>query len=590
MKLIGRYCKKYTFFIILAVSIKLVAAFTELAIPSLLEYIIDTVAPSGNADLVIICGVGMFMLALICRTLNVIANRRSIKTSSLATYELRRDLFSRVLNLSGTQTDEFGLPSLTSRMTSDSYNVQNFIRSSQTMGVRAPMLLIGGLVMTFTMDKGLAMILLLLTPVILTVLVFVSRKGIPLYELVQESVDNIVRIMRENITGIRVVKALSKEEYEIGRFDTANMEMTRKDRRAGIVMALPGPLMTLFLNIGLTCVVYFGARRVNAGRTEPGVILAFLTYFNMILMGILGLNRILIMMSRANASAGRIETVINMPDTPLPIPDHEAAVPYGTGYIVFDNVSFSYCRHDTDEGSSFGGDEPLKTLSNLSFEIPAGGTLGIIGATGSGKTTIIKLLMRFYEADEGNIFVDGKDVRLYDRSELRQKFGVVFQNDVIFSDTIGENIAFGRELSETEISGAAEDAMAAGFISEYEDSFDHKSDIHGANFSGGQKQRLLIARALAAHPDILVLDDSSSALDYKTDSLLRKAIRSNYKPTATIIIAQRISSIMNLDSIIMLEDGIICGLGTHEELLDSCPSYREIYETQMGEGDGYAAS
>ena len=349
-------------------------------------------------------------------------------------------------------------------------------------------------------------------------------------------------------------------------------------------MALPGPIVTLFLNTGLTLVVLIGARRVNAGATQPGVILAFLTYFNMILMGVMGLNRVFMLLSKANASAARIAEVCQMPDDLKRIDPRDAASTDREGFIVFDHVSFSY-GGDSTGGSraAFAGSTRQKCLKGIDFTVRKGGSLGIIGATGSGKTTIINLLMRFYDADEGHVFVDGKDVRAWDPDELRSRFGVVFQNDAIFADTIRENVTFGRPVDEDGLRKALEDAMAANFVSAYEDGADHKAAIHGANFSGGQKQRLLIARALAAGPDILVLDDASSALDYRTDADMRRAIRENHGDATLIVIAQRVSSIMGLDQIIVLDEGEMIGRGTHEELLRSCPVYKDIHETQMGE-------
>ncbi len=429
-----------------------------------------------------------------------------------------------------------------------------------------------------TMDVGLASILCVMAPIMLAVAIGVSLRGIPLYDKVQQSVDEIVRIMRENITGIRVVKALSKEDYERRRFATANQTMTRRDRKAGVVMALPGPLMTLALNIGLTLVVVIGAIRVNAGVTQPGVILAFLTYFNMILMGVMGLNRVFMMMSKATASAKRIQAVIDQPEGLEPLPEGQAAQQEQPGYVVFDHVTFRYGETgEVHEGIQMA-------LNDLSFTMKKGGSLGIIGATGSGKTTVINLLMRFYDATEGHIFVDGKDVRTYDKDSLHRKFGVVFQNDVIFAASLAENIDFGRDVDEDGIRAAAANAMAKDFIEAYDDTYQHRAAIHGANLSGGQRQRVLIARALAAKPDILVLDDSSSALDYRTDAALRKVIREEYRDTTTIVVAQRVSSIMSLDDIIMLDEGEVIGHGTHAELMASCPQYREIYQTQMGKG------
>ena len=588
MRFIFSYLKKYRGMIVAAMTIKSIAALGELMLPYVLEHMVDDVVPRQSRALIFGWGAVMIALAVFVRQTNVKANRMSTKVAKESIYEIRRDLFWKSLGLSGNQVDEFGLPSLNSRMTSDSYNVQNFIRSFQAMGVRAPILLIGGIAITLTMDVGLASVLCILAPIMVGLVVWVSWKGIPLYEKVQESVDDIVRIMRENITGIRVVKALSKEDYEVRRFGEANEQMAGKDIRAGIVMALPGPLMTFVLNVGLTIVVVVGAVRVNGGVTKPGVILAFLTYFNMISMGVMGLNRVFMMMSKANASAARIAAVVHAQDELVPLPEEEAAATEREGYIVFDHVGFNYGRAQGEEHfpgqavGRFDGQGRQKSLDDIDFSMKKGGTLGIIGATGCGKTTIINLLMRFYDADEGAVFIDGKDVRTYDKDALHRMFGVVFQNDVIFSDSLKENIAFGRDVSPEQMDAAAADARARDFIREYEDTYEHKAVVRGANLSGGQRQRVLIARALAAAPDILILDDSSSALDYKTDAALRKAIRERHADTTTIIVAQRISSIMSLDDIIVLEEGKIIGHGTHDQLLESCPMYQEIYRVQMG--------
>ncbi len=587
MRFIFSYLKKYRGMIVAAMTIKSIAALGELMLPYVLEHMVDDVVPRQSRALIFGWGAVMIALAVFVRQTNVKANRMSTKVAKESIYEIRRDLFWKSLGLSGNQVDEFGLPSLNSRMTSDSYNVQNFIRSFQAMGVRAPILLIGGIAITLTMDVGLASVLCILAPIMVGLVVWVSWKGIPLYEKVQESVDDIVRIMRENITGIRVVKALSKEDYEVRRFGEANEQMAGKDIRAGIVMALPGPLMTFVLNVGLTIVVVVGAVRVNGGVTKPGVILAFLTYFNMISMGVMGLNRVFMMMSKANASAARIAAVVHAQDELVPLPE-EAAATEREGYIVFDHVGFNYGRAQGEEHfpgqavGRFDGQGRQKSLDDIDFSMKKGGTLGIIGATGCGKTTIINLLMRFYDADEGAVFIDGKDVRTYDKDTLHRMFGVVFQNDVIFADSLKENIAFGRDVSPEQMDAAAADARARDFIREYEDTYEHKAVVRGANPSGGQRQRVLIARALAAAPDILILDDSSSALDYKTDAALRKAIREHHADTTTIIVAQRISSIMSLDDIIVLEEGKIIGHGTHDQLLESCPMYQEIYRVQMG--------
>ncbi len=585
MKFLWKYVRKYKKIILAGMGLKLAGTLVELLIPYVMEHLLDNVVPRKDIVQVLLWGGVMILLACCVRFFNVTANRTAVRVARDNILSIRRDLFHTALNLSGRQMDEVGLPSLISRMTSDTYNVQNFIQSVQTLGIRAPIMLLGGIAITLTMDSGLALILCVMAPVMIALVVFISFKGIPLFDKVQKGMDDIVRIMRENITGIRVVKALSKEPYEMRHFASANDTVSRRDIKASVTMSLPGPIVTLFLNTGLTLVVLLGARRVNDGLTQPGVILAFLTYFNMIMMGVMGLNRVFMMLSKANASAARVADVAELPEDLKTVPEEEAARTDRDGYIVFDRVSFSYAEGKGSEAgaAAFAGSTRQQCLKNVDFTIRKGGSLGIIGATGSGKTTIINLLMRFYDAGEGHVFVDGKDVRAWDKDDLHRRFGVVFQNDAIFADTIRENVVFGREVGDAALQEALADAQAADFVNRYEDGADHEAAIHGGNFSGGQKQRLLIARALAAKPDILILDDASSALDYRTDAELRKAIGDHHRDATLIVIAQRVSSIMNLDQIIVLDEGEMIGKGTNEELLASCPAYREIQQTQMGE-------
>jgi len=576
MKLIFRYMKKYKVAVFAAIFIKLIGTMSELSLPYILEYMIDYVVPSKDLVQVVIWGVIMFAASIFCRQFNVMANRKAIYNAHKVSYDVRGDLFKKTANLSGDSFDEFTLPSLISRMTSDSYNVQSAVQQLQSLCVRAPMMLLGGVIMTLFMDFHLAMILIVMLPFLIGVVLIVSLKGIPIYTKVQQRLDSVVRIMRENITGIRVVKALSKADYEKRRFSRANEEMAKSDIRAGTVMAIPGPFMQLCLNVGLTLVVIFGAKRVNDGLMQPGIILAFLTYFNMITMGVMGLNRIFMSLSKASASADRIDDVLKGNDDWIKT-DKEPVE--GDDFISFENVSFSYGKElNTDNG--FAGGKREKALDNISFSLKKGESLGIIGPTGCGKTTIINLLMRFYDPDEGSIRIDGKSISSFDKDELRSKFGAVFQNDMIFKDSLYNNIDFGRHISKDEIDKAIKDALADEYINALDKGLEYQADIKGANLSGGQKQRLLVARALAGRPQILVLDDSSSALDYKTDSAMRKAIKENHKESTLILIAQRVSSVMGMDKIMVMDNGKCIGLGTHKQLMESCSAYRETYEMQ----------
>ncbi|MBR3505064.1 MAG: ABC transporter ATP-binding protein [Clostridia bacterium] len=581
MKLLFRSVARYKWAIVMAIFVKLLGTMAELLLPYILEHMVDVVVPSGKLGQVIFWGLMMFAAAVACRMLNVSANRKAIFNAHRVSYDVRQALFEKTTNLSGSQFDAFGLPSLISRMTSDSYNVQSAVQQFQSLCVRAPIMLVGGIIMTMSMDAHLALILVIMLPFLLGVVLFVSSRGIPLFAGVQRRLDTVVRIMRENITGIRVVKALSKGEYEKKRFAEANRDMADSDIRASSIMAIPGPFMQMSLNVGLVLVIIIGARRVDAGVMRPGVILAFLTYFNMITMGVMGLNRIFITMSRASASANRIDAVLQTQTDQLILSESEAKKPGGDEFIRFENVNFSYTAED-DSGAGFAGGKHEQALTDISFALKKGESLGIIGPTGCGKTTIINLLMRFYDVQDGGVFVDGRDVRTYDKDELRRKFGAVFQNDMVFKDTLRENINFGRGIGEDALSGAVEDAMAAEYVNSLDDGLDYEATIKGANLSGGQKQRLLVARALAGDPEILVLDDASSALDYKTDAAMRKAIESHHGDSTLIMIAQRVSSVMGMTHVMVMDNGRCIGYGTHEELLESCPAYKEIYDIQMG--------
>lgn len=560
--------------------IKLLGAVTELLIPFILEHLIDEVVPLGQMDKVLLWGMLMVLTALVTRQLNVWANRIAIDNAHNVSYDVRQALFAKTANLSGTEFDKFGLPSLISRMTSDSYNVQTCVQSLQTMCIRIPILMVGGIAVTLAMDPVLSSILCIIVPILILVVLSVSRYGIPLYRQVQERLDSVVRIMREDITGIRVVKALSKTEYEKNRFAGANSAMTRSDIKASSIMAVPGPFMQMCLNTGLTLVVWVGAIRVNEGLVKPGVILAFLTYFNMVMQGVMGINRIFMMVSKASASANRIAQVLDSKSSQRVLSAAEAMQPEGEGFIRFEHVNFSY---HADAGQMVTGGVQEQCLYDINFSLNRGESLGIIGPTGCGKTTIINLLMRFYDATSGGVFVDGRDVRSYQKDELRRRFGVVFQNDMVFYNTLRENIRFGRNLDDAALLRAVEDAVASEYIDSLEQGLDYQADIKGANLSGGQKQRLLISRALAADPEILVLDDSSSALDYKTDAALRRAIFEHHKNSTTIMIAQRVSSIQNMTRILVMDNGRCIGYGTHQQLLETCPAYLEIYQAQMGE-------
>jgi len=567
MKFLLTYLRPFRNRMSVGFSIKVAGTVAELFLPYILTHILDNVIGTLRVEKVVFWGVVMIICAAAACAGNIIANRMAAKTSKDFSKKMRKDLFAKTLYLSASDTDRFTIPSLESRITTDTYNVHNFVSMMQRMGVRAPILLIGGLSISFFMDANLALVMLATLPFIFITVYSISKNGVPLYSKVQKSIDNMVRVVREDTQGIRVIKALSKNDYENRRYDAVNLELSKKERRAGTIMGSVNPIMTLLMNLGITAVVAISAFTVAKGISTPATVIAFVQYFTLISMAMMVISRIFVMYTKCAASANRIAEVLETPDRFFVTEDDSPADE--EKFISFENVSFSYLGKKNN-------------LENLSVSVPKGGTLGIIGATGSGKSTFAKLLMRSYEADSGKIKISGREISSYSRKELTAMFGVALQNDFLYADTVRENIAFGRELSDDEIRRAAKIAQAEEFIEALPEKYDHVIAPKGTNLSGGQRQRLLIARAVAAKPDIIILDDSSSALDYKTDAALRKALDTELSGSTVITVAQRVSSVKNCGLILVLDNGKVIGRGTHEELLETCPEYKEISDSQMG--------
>lgn len=585
MRTVYKYIKPVLWPMIGGLTLKFIAAMFDLTIPYFLETIIDKAAPTGQINQVLFWGVVMLVCSVLALVTNVTANRMAVRNTSKVTKTLRHDLFAKISHLSARKTDEFTVSSLISRLTTDSYNVNDMLVRVQRIGVRAPFLLIGGIIITLTLDPVLTLVLVAMLPIIAVVVYFVTKYSVPIYTHCQQMLDKLVRTVQENATGVRVIKALGKGEHERKRFDNVNAGLANENKKAGVIMAITNPAATIVLNIGLTLVVIVGARRVNSGLTEPGTILAFLSYFTIILNAMLGITRVFVICSKGSASAKRIESVLLAEDDMPILPEEENAQTENADapHIEFRGVTFSYNKKEETDGLRSEERDYIKNnLTDISFTLNRGQTLGIIGATGSGKSTIVNLLIRFYDPDKGTVLVDGRDVRCIPREELCKKFGIAFQNDFIMANSIFENISFGRDLTEEQVNRAIVLAQAKQMIDELPEGTGYRLTARGTNISGGQKQRMLIARAVAAEPEILILDDSSSALDYKTDASLRKALHSSLPDTTTVIIAQRISSIMNADLILVLDEGSIIGRGRHSELMESCPEYKLIADTQMG--------
>ena len=560
--------------------IKAVGTVMDLFLPWILSYIIDDIIPTKSIKMTVFWGCIMIVCSFIAWSGNIIANRMASRVAGDCTRALRHDLFEKISYLDASTVDKLTISSLESRITSDTYNVHAMVGMIQRLGVRAPILVIGGLVVSLMLDARLTLILALTMPFIALSVFIISGRGVKLYRKLQNAVDDIVSVVRENATGVRVIKALCKTEYEKKRFDGVNTKAIDIERQAGTIMSLTNPLITFFLNAGLCAVIAAGAYWVDGGVSTNGKIVAFMSYFTIISNATISISRIFTSSSKGIACMDRIDKVLcEEPSLWLDeyadnsnFPEEEASASTAVPpHIEFRNVTFAY--------------DNKKVLDDISFTINHGETLGIIGATGSGKSTIISLLMRMYDVDSGEILIDGVNIKKIPSKKLRERFGAVFQNDFLFADTIYENVSFGRDLSKDVVDDALVKAQASSFVGAYDDKTEHMLDIKGANLSGGQKQRLLIARAIAASPEILILDDSSSALDYKTDAELRRVIRTSMKNTTSIIIAQRISAVMNADKILVLEGGCCIGLGKHDELMEKCDVYRETAEVQMSGGE-----
>ena len=567
MRTLFRYIRPKVWAISLGFCIKFGGTVAELLLPWMLSVILDRYVPARDLRMVWIWGGWMVVFALLAMVFNVMANRMATATSRDVIQSLRHDLFQRVLELSCVQEDGFTTPSLVARLTSDTYNVHRMVDRMQRLGVRAPILLLGGIAITITLEPALALVLIAMLPLLGLVVWLISGKGTRLYTKTQTALDRMMRRAQESMAGVRVIQALSRTSYEVEQFDQANQELVGWEQRADRLMNLSSPLINLLLNTGLTLVIVVGAFRVNAGFTQPGTIIAFLSYFTIILNALMMVSRLFVMYAKGAASARRIAEVL---EAPKDMPVEPAHTPVQDDALIrFENVSFSYGKG-------------ANNLSQVNFALQKGETLGVIGPTGSGKSTLVALLLRHYDPDSGRILLAGQDLKTIPPQQLYAQFGVVFQNDFLFADAIGENIRFGRSLEEAQLRQAACTAQA-DFIWEEKSGFGEELAAKGSNLSGGQKQRLLLARALAANPAILVLDDSSSALDYKTDAALRHALTTRLRSSTKIIVAQRVSSICHADHILMLDGGRVAGYGTHAQLLESCPAYREIAQIQMGE-------
>lgn len=568
MKTVWRYLSRYRGRMTVGFCIKTSGTLVELLLPYILSHILKDVITRSVSDIVF-WGILMIVCAAAACILNIVANRMAAKVSRDFAETMRRDLFRSTLYLSTETTDRYTVPSLEARITTDTYNVHGFVNMAQRLGVRAPILLIGGIAITLLMDARLSLVMIALLPLIFGVIMFIRFRGIPLYAGVQKSTDDMVRVVREDMQGIRVIKALSKTAFENKRYESVNRKLSKDEIRAGVVMSSINPAMNIFMNLGSVAVIALGAVFVSRGLSQPETIIAFMQYFTQISMAMMSVTRIFVMYTKCAASATRIEEVLKEKED-LPVYSESDCPPIeGDGHITFRHVSYTYVgkRNNVDD---------------VSFSIKRGARLGIIGMTGSGKSTLVKLLLRLYDPSEGAIYIDGRDIRTVDKERYYAMFGSATQNDFLYADTVAENIRFGRDIPEEDIRRAAKIAQADDFIEKFPEGYEHLLSPHGTNISGGQKQRILIARALSAKPDVIVFDDSFSALDYKTDAALRRALSEELSDTTVITVAQRVSSIMDCDRILVMNRGRIVAEGTHDELSETSSEYREIIASQLG--------
>lgn len=542
-----------------------------LKLPDLMSAIVDQGIARGNIPLIWRTGGLMLAVAFAGVLCAVLGNYLASKASTAFGRDLRSAVFSRVGEFAPQEFNKFGTASLITRTTNDVQQVQTMFLMSMRMAMRAPLMAMGGVLMVVKKDARLALILLGLIPIIALIVAFVVIKGVPLFKSLQKKLDRLNLVLREQLTGVRVIRAFDRAQFEQERFAQANMDLTETSLKVSRIMVTLMPLMGLLINFTSVAIIWFGSKRIDAGLMQVGDMMAFLQYTMQILMSVMMLSMIFVMLPRASASTERIIEVLHT-NPSIQDPQNPRSLSSNAGVIKFENVTFSYP----------GADAPV--LSSISFTAYPGQMTAIIGGTGSGKSTLLDLIPRFYDPQQGKITIDGIDLRELSQAELRSRLGYVPQRAVLFSGTVASNIKGGkRHATDEEVQKAAQVAQAAEFIIEREDGYESYIAQGGANVSGGQKQRLSIARALVRKPLIYLLDDTFSALDYKTDARLRTELSKSASSSTVIVVAQRVSTILHADQIIVLEEGKVVGQGTHEELLSSCKVYQEIVVSQFGE-------
>ena len=564
------YLKDYKKESILAPLFKMLEALFELFVPIVMAKVIDVGIPLGDKNYIIRMCLVMILLGIIGLACSITAQYFSAKAASGFATKLRHSLFEHIQSLSFTEMDTIGTSTLITRMTSDINQVQNGVNMFLRLFMRSPFIVFGAMVMAFTIDVKAALIFVVAIPVLSVVVFGIMYASIPLYKKVQSRLDTVLGITRENLTGVRVIRAFHKEENETEKFEDANNSLASLQIFVGKISALMNPMTYVIVNLAIAALVWTGGIRVNTGIITQGEVVALINYMSQVLVELIKLANLIVLINKAIACGNRVQSVFeiksSMDETENPVsPDKK------TDYAVeFNHVCLRYGKSDVD------------SLTDIDFNVKRGETIGIIGGTGSGKSSIVNMIPRFYDACEGEVLVDGINVKDYAINDLRQKIGIVMQKAVLFKGTIRDNLLWGNEnASEEDIYEALKVSQALEVVEGKKNGLDSEVAQGGKNFSGGQKQRLTIARALVRKPEILILDDSASALDYATDAALRKAIREMDNSPTVFIVSQRASSIQYADKIIVLDDGKIAGIGTHQELIDNCGVYQEIYYSQF---------
>ena len=565
---LSKYIAKYKSSVITGPILKFLEAITDIITPILVSVILDFAIPNNNTSLIIIISVSGIVINLLGFACAVVCQRCSALASEGVAKDIRNDLYSHILSLSSAETDRYTTMSLTNRLVHDVDQISTAIAMTIRLVSRAPFLLIGSTVAAMIIDIPLSLVFIVLMPIILLVVFVIMKALSKWFNISKKDLDNVSNVTRETLSGNRVVRAFNKQLDTINKFCVVNNKLTSTNTKIGNISAITQPLLYAIINIAIVCIIAFGAFRVDTGAISTGNIIAFINYFGLISTALIIIARLIIVYTRTSASTKRIDEIFKLSSkvkdtsSPLPLNMQDEAE------ILFKNVSFSYSNYKN-------------MVNNLTLNIPSGSTVGIIGGTGSGKSSLVNLLVRFYDVTSGEILINGINIKKYALKDLRKYVSIVPQNPTLFKGTICSNLRWrDPEATQEDMIKALKIAQAYEFVCEYDDGLNHKVERGGVNFSGGQKQRLTIARALIGHPKVLILDDSSSALDFSTDFNLRKTIRTMLKNTTTFIVSQRTNSIKNADIIIVMDNGNISGIGTHDELLKNNEIYAEIHYSQ----------